>query len=76
MLYDLGSVCTDVQVNAEFVTEAELEVGDAGAGVVFFVDVEVPFWVGPGASLVVEVAAEADGREHATVIPPEVVHVV
>lgn len=41
MLYDLGSVCTDVQADAELVAEAELEVGDPGAGVVVFFDVEL-----------------------------------
>lgn len=41
MSYDLGSVCTDVQVNEELVVEAELEVGDPGAGVVILVDVEL-----------------------------------
>lgn len=41
MSYDLGSVCTVVQVNEELAVEAELEVGDPGAGVVVFVDVEL-----------------------------------
>lgn len=39
--YDLGSVCTDVQVNEELLVQAELEVGATRAGVVIFVDVEL-----------------------------------
>ena len=41
MSYDFGLVCTDVQVNAEDVVEAELDVGDPEAGAVTFVDVEL-----------------------------------
>lgn len=72
MLYDLGSVCTDVQVNAELVVEAELEVGDPEADMVVFVDVDLK--VDPGGPLMVEVVAEDEAREHATVRPSEVVH--
>lgn len=39
-------------------------------------DGTMPFWVGPGALLVAEVAAENEAREHPTAIPPEVVHEV
>lgn len=39
-------------------------------------DGTMPFWVGPGTPLVVEVVAEDGAREHATTRPPEVVHEV
>lgn len=74
MLYDLGFVCTDVQVNAELVVEAELEVGDPGADMVVFIDVDLE--VDPGGPVVVEVVAEDEASEHATARLPEVVHEV
>lgn len=39
-------------------------------------DGTMPFWVDPGAPLVVEVVAEDGAREHATAWPPEPVHEV
>jgi hypothetical protein len=39
-------------------------------------DGTMPFWVGPGALLAVEVLAEDGAREHATAWPPEPIHEV